>query len=160
MKKIKFKRNAAMNWFKLRNPIKIIFNSFWITFLKYFPPSDIKNSLYKSLLGVKIGEDVAISPDVILDPFFPELIEIGDKTLIGWGARIFTHEFHLDKVLIGKIKIGGKVLIGGFSVIRPDITIGDKAIVQSNSYVNKNVESNDIVGGIPIKSIKHKFRKR
>jgi len=153
----KFEGNAAMKWFKLRNPIKILFNSFWISILKCFPPSEIKNSLYRSLLGVKIGKDVAISPDVILDPFFPELIEIGDGTLIGWGTRIFTHEFHLDNVLIDEIKIGKKVLIGGFSVIRPGIKIGDKSIVQSNSYVNKSVKKYDVVGGIPIKSIKHKF---
>jgi len=155
----KFKGNASMKWFKLRNPIEILFNSFWVALLKCFPPSEIKNSFYRNLLGVKIGKDVAISPDVILDPLFPELIEIDDGTLIGWGARIFTHEFHLDKVLIGKIKIGEKVLVGGFSVIRPDVTIGDNSVIQSNSYVNKNVKNNDIVGGIPIKSIKHKFRR-
>ncbi|MFQ6020714.1 MAG: acyltransferase [Candidatus Aenigmatarchaeota archaeon] len=147
-------KSAGRRWFKLRNPIKILFNSFIITLLRYFPSSGLKNFLYRSLLGVKIGKRVVISPDVILDPLFPELIEIGDDTLIGWGARIFTHEFSINKVKIGKIKIGKKVLVGGFSLVRPDIIIEDNVFIASHSYVNKNVKKNSIVGGIPIKKLK------
>lgn len=158
-REIKFKRNAARNWFKLRNPLRIIFNSFLISLIRHIPPLEAKNSLYRNLLGVKIGKDVAISPDVILDPFFPELIEIDDGTLIGWGTRIFTHEFWLDRVRIDKVKIGKNVFIGGFSVIRPGVNIGKNSVIASNSFVNKNVKNNDVVGGVPIKSIKHKIRK-
>jgi acetyltransferase-like isoleucine patch superfamily enzyme len=95
-KEIRFKTNAARNWSSVRSPSKIIFNSCVITLLKYMPPFELKNTLYKRLLGIKIGKDVAISPDVIFDPFFPELIKIGDHCSIGWGARIFAHEFWLD----------------------------------------------------------------
>ncbi len=155
-KSIEFDGNAAMHWPALKSPIKSIFNAFCVTIFKYIPPSELKNSLYRSILGVKIGKDVAISPDVLFDPFFPELIEIGDGTLLGWGCRIFTHEFHLHRVIIGKVKVGSHVMLGGFVTVRPGVSIGDKAIVQANSFVDKDVLPGKLVGGNPIIQIKKK----
>lgn len=160
VKMIKFEGNAATHYFELRNPLKILFNSFWVYLLKVLPPSETKNSIYRVLLGVKIGKDVVISPDVILDPFFPELIEIGDDSILGWGSRLFTHEFHVHKVLIGRIKIGKQVLIGEFATLRAGINVGNGSVVQANSFADKNVPSNEVVGGVPIKPIKNKMGKR
>ena len=150
----RFEGNAARKWFSVRNPIRIIFNSFFITSLKYLPPIELKNILYRILLGVKIGKDVAISPDVILDPLFPELIEIGDGSLIGWGARIFTHEFWPDRVKVKRVKLGKKVFIGGFSVIRPGVQIHDDVFIASNSFVNKTITDKGVYGGVPAKHIR------
>src|SRR3989338_1205800 len=45
------------------------------------PPCEFKNNLLR-MIGVKIGKDVCISPDVVIDWLFPELVEIGDGTLV------------------------------------------------------------------------------
>ncbi len=54
------------------------------------PPGKMKNWWIRRM-GVDLGEDVFISPQVILDPVFPEFIHIGDNVFFGWNARIFTH---------------------------------------------------------------------
>ncbi|MBI2674890.1 MAG: acyltransferase [Candidatus Aenigmarchaeota archaeon] len=153
-REVRFKGNAARSWFRLRHPLRILFNSLVIAFLKYMPPVELKNSLYRHLLNVRIGRDVAISPDVILDPLFPELIEIGDGCLIGWGARIFTHEFWPDRVKIRPVKFGKTVFIGGFSVVRPGVTIHDHVFIASNSFVNKTITKRGVYGGVPAKLIR------
>ena len=151
---IRFEGNAARQWFRVRNPLRILFNYLIIAGLKYFPPLETKNMLYRLLLGVKVGKEVVISPDVILDPFYPELLEIGDGCLIGWGARIFTHEFWPDRVLIRPVRLGRKVLIGGFCVIRPGVSIADHVVIAASSFVNKSILEKGVYGGVPARPIR------
>ena len=152
--KYKGKRlNPAVEWYKLGNSVKMLFTGIIFELISFLPPSYLKNFLYR-IFGVKIGKDVSISPHVILDPLMPEKITIGDGTIIGWGARIFVHEYTHNEIITGEVKIGKNVLIGGFSLIEPGITIGDNSIVGSMSFVNKDVPLNTMVGGVPVKKIK------
>ena len=57
----------------------------------------------------------------------------------------------------GDTKIGNDVWIGYNSIIMPGITIGDGAIIATNSTVVKDVEPYTIVGGNPAKEIKKRF---
>ncbi|HKK25292.1 MAG TPA: CatB-related O-acetyltransferase [Gracilimonas sp.] len=57
----------------------------------------------------------------------------------------------------GNTKIGNDVWLGYRSTIMPGVTIGDGAIVASNSTVVKDVEPYTIVGGNPAKPIKKRF---
>jgi len=150
----KFEGNAARKWYAMRNPFRILANFAVIFALKYAPPVEFKNHAYRFFLGMKIGKDVAISPDVIFDPIFPELIEIGDGCLVGWGARIFTHEAWLDRISIKPVKLGNRVFIGGFSVVRPGVALADEVFIASNSFVNKSIEKKGVYGGVPIKQIR------
>jgi virginiamycin A acetyltransferase len=59
----------------------------------------------------------------------------------------------------GDTKIGNDVWIGYNSTIMPGITVGDGAIIASNSTVVKNVEPYTIVGGNPAKEIRKRFSK-
>lgn len=145
--------NSACEWYKTRNPIKVLFYSFLMTIMKFVPPCDFKNNVFRAM-GVKIGKDVAISPGVLIDPFFPELISIDDGSIIGWDAKIITHEYLIDEILIGEVKIGKKVLVGNSSIVRPGVILGDGSIVGYNSLVNKDVPPKTLVGGLPIKLIK------
>lgn len=150
----KFRGNAGRKWFMIRNPLKTIANGFFIMMLKYAPPLELKNHAYRLFLGMKIGRDVAIAPDVMFDPMFPELIELGDGCLLGWGVRIFTHEYSLDTIRIRPVKLGRKVLVGGFSVLRPGVSIADEVTIASNSFVNKPIEKKGLYGGVPVKLIR------
>lgn len=105
------------------------------------------------MIGVKIGKNVVIAPYVQIDPFFPELITIDDNVIIGWGASIFTHEFTQDKIRKGKVHIKKRAVIGGYSLIRSGVTIGEKAVVAAKSFVNKDVQDHESVGGIPAKKL-------
>ncbi|HEX2865562.1 MAG TPA: hypothetical protein VHO03_00895 [Ignavibacteriales bacterium] len=100
--------------------------------------SKIKIFIYR-LLGVKIGKGVFISPDVILDPHFPELITLEDYCVLGWGSKIFTHEMSTKKYRVGRVKIGKGAVVGGFSIIRSGVTIGEMAQTGMYSYAYKDV---------------------
>jgi len=150
----KFEGNVGRGWFRVRNPLKTMANGFFILLLKYAPPIELKNHAYRLLLGTKIGKDVAIAPDVMFDPMFPELIELGDGCLLGWGVRVFTHEYSLDRIRIEPVKLGKKVFLGGFSIVRPGVSISDGVAIASCSFVNKSITKKGLYGGVPVKLIR------
>ena len=45
-------------------------------------------------------------------------------------------------------------MIGGYVLIKPGTTIGDKSMIGILSYVNKDVPANEFWAGIPAKLIK------
>jgi virginiamycin A acetyltransferase len=57
----------------------------------------------------------------------------------------------------GNIIIGNDVWIGYNATIMAGVTIGDGAIIATNSIVTKDVEPYTIVGGNPAKEIKKRF---
>lgn len=81
-------------------------------------------------------------------------IVIGDNVKIGNNCIIY------QNVTIGKSKsddypvIGNNVTIYAGSVLIGKIKIGDNVIIGANSVVNKNVQENTIVAGVPAKVIK------
>jgi acetyltransferase-like isoleucine patch superfamily enzyme len=107
----------------------------------YIDYSPAKVALYR-LIGMKIGKGVFLSPDVILDPHFPELIEINDYAIVGWGTHLFCHEYNGDKYRLGRITVGRGAVIGGFSIIRGGVVIGENAQVASTCIVYKDVPNN------------------
>jgi len=107
----------------------------------YIDYSPVKVALYR-MIGMKIGKGVFLSPEVTLDPHFPELIEIGDYAIIGWGTSLFCHEYDGKTYRLGRITIGRGAVIGGFSVIRSGVTIGENAQVASTCIVYKDVPEN------------------
>jgi acetyltransferase-like isoleucine patch superfamily enzyme len=144
--------NPAWEFYKIKRRVGLFYNTIICHICKLLPPK-IKNGLYRSI-GITIGENVLIAPYVQIDPFFPELITLEDNVIIGWGASIFTHEFTQDKIRKGKVHIKKRALIGGFSVVRSGVTIGKNAIVGIGSYVNRDVNDNESVGGNPLRNIR------
>ncbi len=91
-------------------------------------------------------------------------IKIGDDCLLGPDVLIINTNHAVQKnELIRKqanksqpIDIGNDVWIGAKSTILAGVSIGDGAVVAAGSVVNKNVEANAIVGGVPAKLIKYR----
>lgn len=145
------KSNPAYEYNKIVRRFKLFINIIICHICKLLP-LDMKNGLYR-LIGVKIGKNVVIAPYVQIDPFFPEFITLEDNVIIGWGAKIFTHEFTQNKIRKGKVHVKKRALIGGFSVVRSGVTIGKHAVVSLNSFVTKDIKDYDTVGGNPAKKI-------
>ena len=145
------KLDVISQWKKVRNPLKV-YSNYILSSLSNMLPMKMKISILRSI-GIKIGENVGLAP-IRIDNLLPELISIGDNTTIGSKARILCHEFTKDKQRFGKVEIGKNVLIGSEAFIRSGVKIGDNSIVSIRSFVNKDIPSNELWGGVPAKRIK------
>ncbi len=146
-------KNPAWDYFHSHGKLRTITNGFICHICQILPSMRIKNALYR-LIGVKLGKHVVIAAYVIIDPYFPELITIEDNVIIGVGSSILTHEYSQQGLRKGPVHIKHHALIGGMSMIRSGVTIGEHAVVAAHSLVNKNVEGYTTVGGVPAKLLK------
>jgi len=112
----------------------------------------LKIGLYR-LLGMKIGRDVCISPEVVMDPLFPELIELEDDCCLGIGCRLFTHEYTAANFRVGPIRVGKGSVVGSYATVRSGTTIGARVTVGACSFVNRDVPDDAMVGGVPAKPL-------
>lgn len=111
--------------------------------------------------NLTVGDDVDFARGVIVETAGG--VEIGDRTLIGYGAVIMSgnHEIppNRGRIFYGgyrraKIIIGSDVWIGANSVILPGRSIGDGAVIGAGSIVTKDVEPYHVVVGTPARTIK------
>ncbi len=112
----------AVNWRKLNvsAPRRILlFVQLLISFMMKGTPA--KNRFLRRM-GVHIGRNSEIMQGVWLDHFRPELIFIGDRTLIGAFSRITVHAYEGGgRFRYGLVEIGRDCVIGagtGMGVIR------------------------------------------
>lgn len=145
--------NSMLGWWKVKNPLIVMINFTVISVTRILPSLMLKRVLLR-LIGVKIGKNVSVGLMVMFDIFYPERITIGDNTVLGYNCTILCHEFLIGEYRIGKVDIGKNVMIGANSTLLAGVTIADGAVVSACSLVNKNVETDDVVGGVPIKHIK------
>ena len=89
-------------------------------------------------------------------------ITIGKNVFIGPDVKLccVTHEIGMANQRAGEpasgdIEIKDGVWIGIGSIIMPGVTIGEGSIVASGAVVNKNVEPNTVVGGVPARIIRY-----
>jgi acetyltransferase-like isoleucine patch superfamily enzyme len=150
--------NSLKHWARARHPARVMWNFLLIWLAKYCPSLAVKRGLYRTA-GMKIGKDVSVGLGVTFDIFFPELIEVGDNSIIGYDSLVLTHEFLVDKARKGRVTIGKGVLIGSRCLILSGVRIGDGAKVSSYSLVNRDVKPGEFVGGIPIRTLRARERK-
>jgi len=141
---------------------KVVKNFMVIQLARYTPFLGVKNWLYRTFLGVKVGEQTSFALMVMLDVMFPEKISVGRNTVIGYNTTILAHEYLIKEYRLGAVDIGSEVMIGANSTLLPGITIGDGAIVSAGTLVHKDVPAGCFVGGNPMRVIytKEELEKR
>lgn len=107
--------------------------------------------------NIKIGKNVFINSACIFQD--QGGIEIGDGTLIGHNVVLATlnHNMKVEdrgNIVPKPIKIGKNVWIGANVIVCQGVEIGDGAVIAAGAVINKNVEKNTVVGGVPAKFIK------
>jgi len=102
---------------------------------------------------MNIAKDVRLSFKSRIDKTNPKGLTIGEKTMVAFDAIILSHDYATRRHA-AKTVIGSYCFIGCGSIIMPNVTIGDHAIVAAGSVVTKDVPSNCIVAGNPAKVIK------
>lgn len=109
--------------------------------------------LYASINSIEIGSFCSIARNVSFQEFTHYVNRITTHLVM---KHVFKNGDQ-DITSKGSIKIGNDVWIGAHSVILSGVTIGDGAIVASNSVVNSDVPPYAIVGGSPARIIKYRF---
>ena len=121
-----------------------MFRYFLFLLLYICPVPELKTFFYRST-GMSIGKNVYIAPTVYIDVINPALIEIKDNVMIGMGVSLIIHERTLKTFTIGRIKIGYNVSIGGSTLIRNGVSIGDNAELDSMLNITKNVRTDETI---------------
>lgn len=157
LRSIKFGDGKWWFWLKYRNPLIVGFNLAMVSASMLIPFPRVKNALLR-LTGMKIGKNAFIAMGAALDIFYPELVEIGENTIIGYGCVISAHELLQRQLRFGRVKIGANVLVGTRSVVLPGVEIGDGATVGAMSLVNSDVPAKSFYAGVPARKIARKIR--
>jgi acetyltransferase-like isoleucine patch superfamily enzyme len=135
-----------------RNSLKIFFNFLLLQVVRYCPLRQMKLDALR-LMGVKVGSKVSMALEATVDVVYPELIEIGDNSIIGYKATILAHEYLVDKKRTGPVIIGKNVLIGANTTVLAGVNIGDGATVAAGSMVTCDVPPGAFVAGVPARVI-------
>lgn len=146
--------NALWQVYKTVSFWKVMKNFVVIQLARYTPFLSMKNWLYRTFLGMRVGKQTAFALMVMVDVMFPEKITIGKNSIIGYNTTILTHEYLMDEYRLGDVIIGNNVMIGANTTILPGVTIGDGAVVSAATLVYKDVPAGAFVGGNPMVEIK------
>ncbi len=98
--------------------------------------------------GVKMGQNVWIGYQVLLETSCPDLITIGDNVIISVRAMMIAH-FRGPQ----GIRIEDNAFIGPGAIILPNVTIGHGAVVTAGSVVSSSVAPMTVVQGNPARPI-------
>ncbi len=110
-----------------------------------------------------VGDDVDFAYGVLVTS--DGGVTIGDRTLIGYGARILSSNHRIPERPLrifdsghekAPVVIGPDVWIGANAIVLPGVTIGEGAVVAAGSVVTKDVPAWTIVGGVPAKAIRQR----
>ncbi len=146
-------KNSLCYWTKVKNPLRVAINYVVVALCRILPSLSLKRWLLRRI-GVKVGKNVAFGLESTVDIFYPELVEIGDNTIIGYNTVILAHEFLVNELRVGEVKIGRNVTIGANCTILPGVTIGDNSIISAHSLVNSDIPPNVLAGGVPARVIR------
>ena len=101
------------------------------TFLDIITPTPL-NKLFYQMMGMKIGKGTMINTSNISDPC---LIEIGEYVTIGGSATLVAHYGMKGFLIIDKLIIEDKAVIGLKATLFADVVIGNSAVVKPNEVV-------------------------
>lgn len=90
---------------------------------------EVKAHYLRHEMRVKVGSKVFFSSSNVIDPYFPELLSVGDNTIFGLGASVFCHEIIDGKLYVGEVTIGKNCLVGVGSIVLPGTSMGEESIL-------------------------------
>lgn len=140
------------------NPIRFAFRKLFNTFLYwigYFCPFMSIRLFCNKLRGVKMGKNVTIQQQCMIDNAYPEYVIIEDDVSVNQGVTIIAHTNPRKRwkgVLTPKVRpvvLKSGCFIGINTTILPGVTVGRYAIISAGSIVSKNVDDYTIARGNP-----------
>ena len=125
-----------------------------------FKPVSILDPTVVQLAGASVGAGAFIHAYTVLGA----TSQVGEHAIISVHAGV-GHDsvlgscVHLaPKVqLAGNVTVGDRSFLGTGSVVLPGVTIGADVTVGANSLVNRDIEDNAVVAGIPARPFRRNF---
>ena len=145
-----FKINPLWHLYRTVSLVKVAKNFIIIEAGRFMPSTKMEHKLYRAGLKMNLGPHVSFAYKAMPDLMFPELITIGENSIIGYNATILTHEYLTDEYRIGKVDIGKNTMIGANATVLPGVTIGSRVKVGAGTVVSKDIPDNALVYGNPM----------
>jgi hypothetical protein len=137
----------------LGNPLRGLINRILQLLTMFAPGGEGLRAMLHRARGVKVGKNVWISYNVILETGFPHLITIEEGVFIGIGVIVIAHFQDYLQAPSGGVRIGRRAFIGPGVIILPDVEIGEGAVVTAGSVVTRSVPPMTLVQGNPAVAI-------
>jgi acetyltransferase-like isoleucine patch superfamily enzyme len=146
----------------VKSLMKGIFGRILQFFAMYIPVTPSLRVKLQRMRGVKIGNNVFIGIEVLIDPAFPELVVLRDDVSLAGRNILVAHSDptfpirneKLVETKIAPIKIEQGAWVTAGAIVLPGVTIGKNSIVAAGAVVTKDVPPYTLVGGVPAKIIK------
>ncbi|MBU4304860.1 MAG: hypothetical protein KJ893_04450 [Candidatus Omnitrophica bacterium] len=134
---------GALKWALVNSLVLLVSN----TFMDFILLTPFITIFYR-LMGAKVGRNVQINSKYCADL---SLLEIADEAVIGGHATVICHSFERGRLILKKVKIGRRAVVGLNSVILPGTEIGEHAIIAAGAVLGKNtnVEPRSVYCGVP-----------
>lgn len=109
--------------------------------------------------GARVGKNVQIVDRAKLsyEPWYANLLEIGDGVVISSGVRLVTHDSSYANIAgdlpikYGRVIIERNAYIGVNAIILPGVRIGEHSLIGAGSVVTRDVPPRSVAGGNPAK---------
>ncbi|MFI8613094.1 acyltransferase [Staphylococcus capitis] len=149
-KQNRFSINPLWQVYKIVKFPKVFKQTCIIEISRFIPSMSLKRYIYLKFLKMTIGQNTSFAYKVSPDLFYPELISVGNNSVIGYNTTILTHEVLVDEWRYGRVSIGHHTLIGANVTILPGVTIGNHVKVGAGTVITKDVPDYSFVIGNPM----------
>ena len=149
-KQNRFSINPLWQVYKIVKFPKVFKQTCIIEISRFIPSMSLKRYIYSKFLKMTIGQNTSFAYKVSPDLFYPELISVGNNSVIGYNTTILTHEVLVDEWRYGRVSIGHHTLIGANVTILPGVTIGNHVKVGAGTVITKDVPDYSFVIGNPM----------
>jgi hypothetical protein len=121
------------------------------TILSYVIPVILRGLFYR-MLGARVGKGVLVAGKIVE----PQMVTIGDYSILGDTSLLMAHAMSQDEVILKRIELGRYVTVGAHAIIMPGVRIGDRSIVAVGSVVSMGtvIPPGEVWAGMPAVKIR------
>lgn len=144
---------GCVRW-ALANALQLVVSAVFMDFILLTPFAN----LFFRMMGARVGRNAQINSKFCADL---SLLELGDDAVIGGHATVICHSFERHRLILRKVRIARKAIIGLNAVVLPGCDIGEGALIAAGAVLGKGtvVPPHSVYSGVPAESAKERHQK-